>query len=207
MQIIDSSYKILRFDPVKDIETICIGYCTCYNTPIPKTYHEQCEFVKKHLHHESPLEHSSMSVLFTINRAISHELVRHRHTAYSQESTRYCNYSNNRFGNELTFIEDNIVTDDQDDRVKWLIGLECAETLYLDRINSGLKPDVARGLLPNDLATKLLVTTNYREWRSIFKLRCDKHAHYQMREIMNPLLKEVSRQLPCVFGDLVTEED
>lgn len=200
MKLIDASYNIIHFNPEEDIYRICLGYCLCYNTPVPKTYEEQCKFVEKHRKHGSPLEHSSLSVLFNINRGISHELVRHRHTSYSQESTRYCNYSHNRFGNEITFINDTQVISNVVDYDIWINELEQLESIYLKRLHFGAPAEQARGLLPNDVATKLLVTTNYREWIDIFNLRCDRNAHYQMREIMKPLYEELYNKLPCVFG-------
>lgn len=202
MNIIDASYEVITFQPEIDVRDICIGYCVCYATPVPKTFDKQCEFIRNHRKHESPLEHSRMTVLFTINRGVSHEMVRHRHTAYSQESSRYCNYSNGRFGHELTFINDYSIAKDSDEYRTWILSRANDEQEYFDRLEFGALPEQARGGLPNDIATKLLVTTNLREWRSIFKLRCDSHAHYQMREVMRPLFKEVNGVLPCVFDDI-----
>ena len=200
MKLIDSSYDILRLDKERDVEMICRGYCICYNTPLPKTYEEQCEFIRKHIKHTSPLEHSIMTVLFTINRGISHELVRHRHTGYSMESTRYCNYSNNRFNNEIIFIKDSASYESAINDI-WEEGLKRAEAEYFARLDLGQTPEEARGCLPIDLATKILVSTNFREWISIFNLRCDSAAHYQMREVMKPLSEELQKELPCIFGN------
>lgn len=202
MNIIDASYEIMTFEPEVDVHDICLGYCICYNTKLPDTHEERCEFIKRHRRHESPLEHSRLTVLFNINRGISHELVRHRHTAYSQQSTRYCNYTNGRFGNNVTFVNDSTIAKDSEAYKRWLENRSLDEKEYFDNINSGLKPDQARGGLPNDTATKLLVTTNFREWRTIFKLRCDSHAHYQMREVMQPLFNDVCSALPCIFDDI-----
>ena len=208
MKIIDASYEIITFQPEIDVRDICMGYCICYATPIPKTFEEQCNFIKRHRHHESPLEHSRMTVLFTINRGVSHEFVRHRHTGYSQESTRYCNYSNGRFGSELTMINDVSIAKNSKEYEIWIEGRKRDEEEYFARLDFGSRPEQARGCLPIDLATKLLVTTNFREWRSIFKLRCDNaHAHYQMREVMRPLFEEVNGVLPCVFDDISLDLD
>ena len=203
MNIVGASYEIQSFNPEQDVHDICLGYCICYNTPMPKTFEERFNFIRHHRKHGSPLEHSRMTVLFTINRGVSHELVRHRHTSYSQESTRYCNYSKNRFGNELTFIDDVAIAKDSSSYNEWLKYRKLDEKEYFDRLDFGQTPEQARGCLPIDLKTKLLVTTNLREWRDIFKLRCNSHAHYQMREVMRPLFKEVCDILPCVFDDIV----
>ncbi len=202
MNIVNASYEIMTFNPEIDVRDICLGYCICYGTNLPGTHDERCEFIKKHRHHESPLEHSRLTVLFDINRGISHQLVRHRHTAYSQQSTRYCNYSNGRFGNNVTFIKDYTIAKNSTAYEKWLQSRKNDEEEYFDQLKDGLKPEQARGGLPNDTATRLLVTTNFREWRTIFKLRCDSHAHYQMREVMRPLFNDVCSMLPCVFDDI-----
>lgn len=207
MKLIDADYKIMTFTPENDVRDICVGYTTCYESAMPETFEKQCEFIYKHRHHESQLEHSRLTVLFTINRGVSHEIVRHRHCAFGQQSTRYCNYSKDRFNNELTFIRDYTEVKNSKTYELWLSGLDFSEYEYFARLKAGDKPEQARGCLPNDLATKLLVTTNYREWRSIFKLRCDTPAHYQMREVMIPLFKEVRDALPCVFDDIQIKED
>lgn len=202
MNIIDADYSIITFQPEIDIHDICLGYCLCYATEVPKSFQDQCDFVRRHRKHESPLEHSRLTVLFDINRGVSHEIVRHRHTAYSQQSTRYCNFSKGKFGSEVTFVNDYTIAKDSKAYENWIKGREADEKEYFSQLDFGLTPEQARGGLPNDLATRLLVTTNFREWRSIFKLRCDSHAHYQMREVMRPLFEEVSGILPCVFDDI-----
>lgn len=205
MRIVDADYEIIQFLPITDAFRICLGYSICYGVPIPTNFKDQCEYIRKHREHESPLEHSSMSVLFTVNRGVSHQLVRHRHTAVSQESTRFCNYHNKRFGNELTFIKDIHTINNAEAYVLWLDGLQKSEDEYMARLSAGQRTDEARGCLPIDLKTKLLITTNFREWRNIFKLRCDSHAHYQMQEVMRPLFKDVCDELPCVFDDIIIE--
>lgn len=201
MKIIEQSYDIRRFDYLKDIAAIAEAYALCYGSPPPETYEEQCAIIRRHRNEGSPLEHSIMTVRFTINRGISHEMVRHRHCAYSQQSTRYCNFSKNKFGNEITFIKDSRTFESAVNDI-WLEGLSYAENEYFARLNAGQMPEEARGCLPNDLSTQLMVSTNIREWRSIFSLRCDKRAHYQMREIMIPLLEDVTKKAPCLFDDI-----
>ncbi len=205
MRIITASYKIDHFDPEEDIRRIATAASLSYMIPVPETHKERCKYVKRIISrgHTSILEHSSMSVLFTINRGISHELVRHRHTAYTQESTRYCKYSADKFGNQLTFINNYKIVENADAYAKWLESAERTEQSYFDLLNTdGVSVEDARGVLSNDVKTSLYVTTNFREWLDIFRLRCDSYAHYQMYEVMRPLYKEVNKQLPEVFGDL-----
>ena len=198
MKIINQSYKITRFTPEPDIYDICDGYCTCYKSEIPPTFEEQCEFVRKHRHHESPLEHSRLTVKFFVNRGVSHEIVRHRLASYSQQSTRYCNYTKDRFGNEITYISDPSV----EEVYPVSKVFDFLEEQYMAMLDAGLKPEQARQILPIGLKTEILVSANFREWRHIFKERCNKRAHYQMREVMIPLYHEVNSVLPCVFDDL-----
>lgn len=209
MRIVDQSYEIVFFEPETDLQRICMGARLCYKSKDLTDISQMAKFVKSLRDrdpdnpHHSPLEHSSMSVIFTTNRGISHELVRHRLASFSQESTRYCNYQKDRFSNEVTFIRDSAV--DKNDEFAyqtWLNGLALTEAEYFDRLKNGYSPEQARGCLTNDVKTEIMVTANYREWRHIFKLRCDKHAHYQMRELMIPLFEYVRDELPCVFDDI-----
>ena len=208
MKILDASYKIVRLQKEIDVDQISDAYCMCYETPHPTSYEKQCDIIRNHRKHGSPLEHSIMTVDFVINRGISHELVRHRHTGYSQQSTRYCNFSKNKFGNSVSFIKDSRISIDNAALYDlWIRGLQADEDEYFARLNMGQTPEEARGCLPNDLATRLKVSTNFREWHDIFTLRCDTHAHYQMREIMRPLCEEMIRELPCIFDDIHPELD
>ena len=164
--------------------------------------------------HEAMLEHSQLSVLFTCDRGVANELVRHRIASFAQESTRYCNYSKEKFGGELSFIRPYYidVTDTDEKRESaeytpgstWLDSCESAEILYKDMIALGMRPEQARCVLPLCLKTEIVVTANYREWRNIFKLRTPVAAHPQMRELMCPLLMELQKKIPVVFDDIYT---
>ncbi len=152
--------------------------------------------------HEAMIEHESISVKFVVDRGVSHEIVRHRMASYAQESTRYCNYANDKFGNELTFIIPNDIAKDEKNLWHWVEVVKSAETHYLSLIAVGTKPEIARSLLPNALKTEIVMTANLREWRHFFKLRCDKAAHPQMREVAVPLLNKFKDLIPVVFDDL-----
>jgi len=151
--------------------------------------------------HESVIEHSSITVKFICNRGFTHELVRHRLAAYSQESTRYCNYSKGKFDGGITVIRPPYWYDEEDawkyDR--WHAAMTYAEEIYLKLIEAGAKPQEARGVLPIDVKTEIVITANIREWRHIFKLRCSKAAHPSMRQLMIPLRDELRKRIPIVF--------
>lgn len=128
---------------------------------------------------------------------MTHEIVRHRIASYSQESTRYCNYSNEKFGGEITFIQPDFELSSEDKEL-----LKIIESHYLLRLKQGLSPQQTRYFLPNGLKTEIVMTMNLREWRHFFKLRCSPKAHPQMREITIPLLEEFRKLIPVVFDDI-----
>jgi thymidylate synthase (FAD) len=152
--------------------------------------------------HESVLEHESISVRFICDRGVSHELVRHRLASFSQESTRYCNYGK---AGELTFIEPCFLPDFGAVYDTWIQAMRFAEGAYLSMLKEGATPQEARSVLPNSLKTELVMTANIREWRLICRLRADKAAHPQMRELVVPLLKELKTLLPVLFEDIWPE--
>ena len=152
--------------------------------------------------HEAVLEHFSFSVRFTVDRGVSHEIVRHRLASYCQESTRYCNYSGDRFGNEITVIKPYFLTEGTNGYKKWAEACETAEREYFTLLEWGCTPQEARAVLPNSLKTELIMTANLREWRHFFKLRTSPAAHPQMYEVTIPLLKEVQEKIPVLFEDL-----
>lgn len=152
--------------------------------------------------HESVIEHESISVRVVCDRGVSHEIVRHRIASYSQESTRYCNYSKNKFGNELTFIKP-LFWDEEDELYKiWYGEMLRVEKAYLKLISLGAKPQEARSILPNSLKTEIVMTMNLREWRHFFKLRNSQKAHPQMQEVAKMILAEFKKQIPVFFDDL-----
>ena len=138
--------------------------------------------------HESVIEHEKVTALFIIDRGISHELVRHRIGSYSQESTRYCNYSRDKFGSEISVINPFFYVEGSRAYKLWEESCLMAEKNYLELLQLGSSPQEARSLLPNCLKTEIAVTYNIREWRHFFQLRCSSAAHPQMRQVAIPLL-------------------
>ena len=167
--------------------------------------------------HEAMIEHSSLSIKFTVDRGVSHELVRHRIASFAQESTRYCNYSNNKFGGECTYIDiapgiyldtkmKNMSEEDLNAVYdEWMLAMEDAEKHYMRMLELGATPQIARSVLPNSTKTEITITANYREWRNFFKLRVPKTAHPQMREVTIELLKELKTRIPVIFDDIESE--
>lgn len=152
--------------------------------------------------HESVLEHEKLTVKFICDRGVTHEIVRHRIASYSQESTRYCNYSKDKFGNELTFIRPCFWADDSEEYAVWKQTMEEIEKTYVKLISLGAKPEEARSILPNSLKTEIVCTMNLREWRHFFRLRTAERAHPQIREISVALLDELKKRIPVIFDDI-----
>lgn len=181
---------------------------TCYKSENLVSAESAKKFVTNiiKLGHESVIEHEKITVRIICDRGVTHEIVRHRIASYSQESTRYCNYYNDRFGNELTFIEPCFFSsdDEQDKKRKqiWLDTMASIEKSYNMLIENGARPEEARAILPNSLKTEIVVTMNLRSWRHFLKLRTDKSAHPQIREVSNMILEQFREKVPTIFGDL-----
>ena len=155
--------------------------------------------------HESVIEHYSLTVRIVCDRGVTHEIVRHRLASYSQESTRYCNYTGDKFGSEITVIKPCYWEEDSEDFANWKRAMLFAEEYYFRLIRNGATPQEARSVLPNSLKTEIVMTANLREWRHFLKLRTSKAAHPQMREIACMILREFSARYPVIFGDITAE--
>jgi thymidylate synthase (FAD) len=151
------------------------------------------------------LTHRDVTVKFVVDRGVSHELVRHRPASFAQESTRYCNYGKDKFGNHLTFIDPYFFEKGSPEWTKWKNLMEWCETDYLQLIAMGAKPEEARTVLPNSIKTEVIMTANCKEWKHFFELRaCNKtgKAHPQMLEVTRPLLDDFKAVVGSVFEDL-----
>lgn len=155
--------------------------------------------------HEAVLEHYDITVKFICDRGVSHEIVRHRLASYCQESTRYCNYSKEGFGKEITVIAPCYLEPGTEGWSLWQLSCTQAEKAYFDLLNWGCTPQEARAVLPNSLKTEVVMTANIREWRHFLKLRTSRAAHPQMREVAILLRAELERLLPGLFGDIPKE--
>lgn len=225
MKVVNAGYKILTEiseGGIKELQHIEKIGRVCYKSEglITEDGASARKFIRKLINngHEAMLEHSSLSVLFTVDRGVTHELVRHRIMSFAQESTRYCNYSGDKFGNEITVIrpcfwsKDAIEADITGDTLSaytvWQEACEQAEEAYLRILECGGTPQQARSVLPTSIKADITLTGNYREWRHFFKLRAcgiTGAPHPQMLEVTIPLLREVSGFIPIVFDDLISQ--
>ena len=238
MRLIKPSAVIEFIEPREQIlKRIEASGRTCYKSEgkategsAPKFCHSICQ-VKKH---ESVIEHASATVRFICDRGVSHELVRHRLSSFSQESTRYVDYSGDKSGGHCQFIippwlsgleegewhfrfgDENLTGDviiKNDDGVEvsvagpkeksWLRAMAFAEKEYHHQIKV-LKqsPQEARDVLPNSTKTEVVMSSNLRQWRNVFKLRVAPNVHPQMREVMLPLFEQFKSHLPEFYADI-----
>jgi thymidylate synthase (FAD) len=145
---------------------------------------------------EERMLHQYETAKFIVDRGVSHEIVRHRPASYAQESTRYCNYTDGKFGNELTFIEPCFFATDSGNYRAWHTAMVLTEAAYVKLIAAGAKPQEARSVLPNSLKTELWMTANAKEWYHFFSLRCAPAAHPQMQQVAKQLQAQMLPILP-----------
>lgn len=176
----------------------------CYKSEDKTTEESAEKFIQNIIKrgHESVLEHCSFTLKFTCDRGVSHEIVRHRIASFSQESTRYCNYSNDSFGNEITVIKPCYFDKQGIPYFIWKDACMFAEKQYFELLKHGCSPQEARAVLPNSLKTEVVMTANLREWRHFFKLRCSPAAHPQMREVAIKALNMCKDKIPIIFDDI-----
>jgi thymidylate synthase (FAD) len=148
---------------------------------------------------EARILHDSLTVMFTVNRGITHELVRHRPAAWAQESTRYCNYQLDKFNNEISVIDPIYYKDRPNEYEIWRDACEYAEKAYFDLKNNGSKPEEARDILPHATKVDIAMTAPLHEYIHFFRMRVPNSAHPQMREVTIPFYEQCLEQIPSVF--------
>lgn len=205
MKIIEPSVELINPVPYEvALNTIELAGRTCYQSEDKMTKGSAEDFIRRIIQrgHESVLEHVSVTARFICDRGVSHEIVRHRIGAYSQESTRYCNYSKGKFGSEITVIQPCFWDENAELRRIWKTSCELSEDDYFSLLRRDATPQEARSVLPNSLKTSLIVTYDLREWRHFLRLRCDSAAHPQMRQVADMARKLLTERYPVFFEDL-----
>lgn len=208
MKIISPSFGILNcISPDALLKSIEAYGRVCYKSENKSTQGSSEPFIRQLIKngHESVIEHEKITVKIICSRNVTHEIIRHRIASYTQESTRYCNYAQERFGNELTFVKPCFWGEGSIPYSIWIKQMQSIEDNYLALIAEGALPEQAGSILPSSLKSEIIVTMNLREWRHFFKLRTSKRAHPQMREIIIPLFRELCELFPAVFDDINPE--
>ncbi len=180
---------------------------TCYKSEDKITEESAEKFIRGLLKrgHEAMIEHGVITAKFVCDRGVSHEIVRHRLASFAQESTRYCNYSKDQFGKEITVIEPPFFEPGTPTYSTWAYAMEAAEKTYFELLDQGVSPQEARSVLPNSLKTEIVITMNIREWRHFFKLRAigtTGKPHPQMQQVAKMALDMFKENWPILFEDL-----
>ena len=174
----------------------------CYKSEdkiTPGSAEKFCVMIDQRGHH-SVVEHAVASFRIVCDRGVSHEIVRHRIASYSQESTRYCNYSKAKFGSEISVIlppEGTLTAAQLERRLDLYLHIQ---EVYNAEVAEGISPQIARGNLPTCLKTELVMTANFREWKHFISLRTSAAAHPQMREVASMIEEILVRECPYIFG-------
>lgn len=199
MRMIEQSHEILQY-PENALWLIEIAARTCYKSNARVQSGSDVELVKKLFArgHMAMVEFGDLTVRFTTNRGVTHELVRHRLCSFAQESTRFVRYDDKmEFIKPVWWQSSNAVQ-----KEAFLEQCVSSEQCYNTLLESGWSPQQAREVLPNALKTEIVVKANLREWRHIFSLRCSKAAHPQIRALMQGLLDELKTVVPIIFDDI-----
>lgn len=205
MKLIGQNVQILNSisnGAVDELRLIERAGRTCYCSPESETWDGCQDFIRGLIErgHTSVLEHSLLTLKLTTTRAVANELVRHRHCGYSQESTRYCNYTKERF-REIAIVDDPYLG--VKEHALFVNLCETAEETYFRMVEEyGRDAQEARSVLPLNTATKLVMSSNYREWREVFKLRTSRAADPMMRDLMFKALYLVKETIPVIFDDI-----
>lgn len=201
MRIVEPSVKLewITSDAAAVIERAAR---TCYKSEGAHFKESRPTFIRNLIRrgHLSVIEHASASMRIVCDRGISHEIVRHRLASYSQESTRYCNYSNGRFDKKIWVIIPDHLEQNEPAYERWHESVSQSESAYFDLIAAGFAPEIARSVLPTCLATEIVMTCNFREWRHFLALRSAPQAHPDMRRVARLARMILLQECPEVFG-------
>ena len=207
MKIIEPSVEILtEINGNKILKQIEIAARNCYKSEDKIT--DDCESAKKIIkilldnHHEAMIEFADIMVRLNCDIGVYKDLTRHRHCSFAIESTRYCNYSKGKFGNELAFIKPCNIEELSDLWTEWACQMKETEITYRRMAELGAKPDQLRMILPHSTAASVVMKAKIREWRHILKLRTSKAAHPSVQQVMKMILNKFKEKIPVLFDDI-----
>ncbi len=208
MKIVNSDFEILsKIDGNYIVKFLEKCGRTCYKSEDKITEDSAKKLIENIIKsgHESVIEHFSITVRFTCDIGFYKDVTRHRLSSFSIESTRYCNYSKGKFGNELTFIKPVHIKEGTEEYNIWKSCMQNIENHYLKMASIGATPDQLRMLLPHSTKADVVMTANLREWRHVLSLRSGKRVHPSIHTVMRNLLKEFQKLIPIVFDDIIVD--
>lgn len=203
MKIVEPWIKVEKIDGIKIMKKLERACRTCYRTEGSVTDDSYKRLLTNCITrgHESVLEHEKVTVRIYSDIGSYKDLTRHRFASFSVESTRYCSYDKDKYGNEITFINPSYI-EDKEMYENWKNTMQDIEKGYMKMKELGATTDMCRNLLPHSTAGEYTMTANIREWKHILSLRANSHVHPAIRQILIPLLKYFQEEMPEIFGDV-----
>ena len=208
MNLVEPWVKVEKFDGEKVMKRIERACRTCYRSEEKITEDSYKNLIKNCITrgHESVLEHEKITVRIYNDIGSYKDLTRHRFASFSVESTRYCSYDKNKYGNQISVINP-VYIEDKEIYETWKQTIEEMEKGYMKLKELGASTDMCRNLLPHSTAAEYTMTANIREWKHIFSLRANNHVHPAIRQVMIPLLKYFKEQMPDIFDEVPYDEN
>ena len=208
MRLVEPWIKVEKIDGVKIMKRIERACRTCYRSEGKITEDSYKQLLKNCITrgHESVLEHEKVTVRIYNDLGSYKDLTRHRFASFSVESTRYCSYDKDKYGNEISFINP-IYIEDKETYEVWKNTMQEIENGYIKMKKLGATTDMCREVLPHSIAAEYTMTANIREWKHILSLRTTKHVHPSIRQVLIPLLKYFKEQMPDIFGEIEYDEE
>ena len=209
MRIVEPVVEIEKVDYNKIMKNLERACRTCYRSEDKITEESYKTLLKNCINrgHESILEHEKITIRMICDIGVYKDLTRHRHASFSIESTRYCNYGKDKFENQIKFIEPVNIEKNTELYEEWKTSCEEIEKHYIKMVELGATPDQMRMILPHSTAALVTMTANIREWKHIFSLRCTKHAHPAVEQVMIPLLLHFKQNMPEIFENIEYDEE
>lgn len=203
MRLVEPWIKVENFDGVKIMKRIERACRTCYRSEDKISEESYKNLLTNCLNrgHESVLEHEKITVRIYSDIGTYKDLTRHRFASFSVESTRYCSYNKDKYGNEIAVVNP-VYMEDKEVFATWKKAIEDMEKAYMKMKELGASTDMCREVLPHSTAAEYTMTANIREWKHILELRTTNHVHPAIRQVLIPLLLLFKEQMPEIFGDI-----
>ncbi len=209
MRIVEPWIKVEKIDGKKIMKRIERACRTCYRSEGNVTEDSYKKLLANCITrgHESVLEHEKVTVRIYSDVGSYKDLTRHRFASFSVESTRYCSYDKDKYGNEIAFMNPAGYMEDKELYEIWKETMQEVEKRYIKMKELGASTDMCRELLPHATAGEYTMTANIREWKHILSLRTTKHVHPAIRQVLIPLLKYFQEEMPEIFSDVEYDRD
>ena len=208
MRLVEPWIKVENFDGVKIMKRIERACRTCYRSEDKISEESYKNLLTNCLNrgHESVLEHEKVTVRIYGDIGTYKDLTRHRFASFSVESTRYCSYNKDKYGNEIAVVNP-VYIEDKEVFETWKKAIEDMEKAYMKMKELGASTDMCREILPHSTAAEYTMTANIREWKHILELRTTNHVHPAIRQVLIPLLLLFKEQMPEIFGDIEYDKE